>query len=81
MSKHSKDWSVISFECKKAAGFRCSKCFIVFSGGGRKLLGVHHKNKDPLNDETWNLEVLCWSCHKRVERKSIRLFPLRGGVV
>lgn len=32
-------------------------------------LQIHHKDKDPSNDYLSNLELLCYSCHKKVHRK------------
>ena len=42
---------------------QCIRC------GGQKTLQRHHKDKNPLNNDVMNLEVLCQSCHKAEHMK------------
>lgn len=41
----------------------CRKC------GSRKLLGIHHKDRNPANNSKENLITLCASCHTKLHWK------------
>lgn len=48
----------------KKKGKSCSRC------GGKKNLMVHHKDGNRKNNNSGNLQTLCWGCHeKRTDRK------------
>ncbi len=40
--------------------------------GFEKLLDIHHKDKDPNNNATWNWQILCVMCHAKVHRLGMR---------
>jgi len=43
----------------KEYAYRCNKCGII----DKRVLLVHHKDKNRYNNNIENLEVLCWNCH------------------
>lgn len=50
-------------ELFKNAAKVCSVC------GDAQKVYIHHKNKDPLDNNIRNLEMLCSSCHNKKHRK------------
>lgn len=65
----------------------CSRCELAHIGGCLGIIEVHHKDKNPLNNEPINIVPLCMTHHKLVERGWIDLadpkmpaFVIRGGI-
>lgn len=52
---------------------RCARCSVA---GGR--LEVHHRDGDPYNNSTENLEALCLPCHRRLHPPRNHQNRLRG---
>lgn len=51
---------------KRAAKYRASVCAVCTS---TKHLGIHHKDRNPLNNSIGNLVTLCASCHTKLHWK------------
>jgi 5-methylcytosine-specific restriction endonuclease McrA len=48
-----------------------NKCKICGYDVQPKILGVHHKDRNPKNNDMSNLEVLCPNCHSLEHMKHI----------
>jgi 5-methylcytosine-specific restriction endonuclease McrA len=58
-------WAAIRAECKRRAGWRCTKC-----GSTRHLQAHHHRYpKRWTDDSVENVVCLCERCHKAVSRR------------
>ena len=78
---YSNDWIEISYRIKMRDNWRCQECGLQFSptekrvrdaNGKYKTLGVHHKDRNTLNNNPDNLITLCSACHCRAEWPLIR---------
>lgn len=47
------------------------KCELLFTNQCKGRLEIHHKDKNPLNNNLDNLSVLCCSHHKSIEKELI----------
>lgn len=74
MDQYPENWAWISWEARVKARFTCNRCYEVFEGGNRYLIGVHHKDYDKKNNNPLNLEVLCWPCHRDIHLLNDPLF-------
>ena len=75
------NWHEISEQIKKRDNYQCQECKLQFSHETRKVkdvrgkwqtLGVHHKDRRPMNSDPQNLITLCSSCHCKAEWPLIR---------
>ncbi len=51
------------FRVKDSADWRCTHCGWKAENHERIDIIVHHINNNPLDDNLWNLKVLCRDCH------------------
>ena len=58
------DWNEISKRIREEHRYICSKCQINYSNE-KYLLHVHHKDGVKWNNNSNNLEVLCYKCHRK----------------
>lgn len=58
------DWSSISTNYRQQQNYICQNCGVDLSSE-RRLLHVHHKNRDKGDNREKNLIALCASCHKK----------------
>ena len=65
---YGKEWRKLSRELIGKRNNACEGCGGI-SGFNVPRLTVHHKDRDPLNNDPDNLLVLCPSCHFDEERK------------
>jgi 5-methylcytosine-specific restriction endonuclease McrA len=57
-------WAKLKRDLIRLRGARCQHC------GARTALQLHHKTYARLGRElTCDLELLCWRCHERADRK------------
>jgi 5-methylcytosine-specific restriction endonuclease McrA len=56
------DWESIALAYKQSMGFECENCNASFLKH-RRLLHVHHRDKDKSNNDRSNLMALCVLCH------------------
>ena len=61
---YSKDWPAISQKRKEKKNYKCEECNKDFSKD-KKNLHCHHINSVKSDNRTFNLKVLCISCHKK----------------
>lgn len=61
--RYSADWEAKSEEVRSRADWKCSICH-VHLGRHRRLLHVHHKDRDKQNNWRHNLQPLCVMCHR-----------------
>jgi len=75
------NWEEIARGIKERDGWRCQECGLEFApdvkkvvdGNGKtQTLGVHHKDRNPQNNDPANLITLCSACHCRAEWPLIR---------
>ncbi len=64
LSVYSEDWNHTSFELRKRANWKCSKCGRDYTND-KKNLHVHHINGVLGDDSITNLIVLCKECHSK----------------
>ncbi len=57
------EWTRISLEVRRSAGFTCSRCGVTLRHEA-SLLDVHHVNGDKSDNSMPNLVCLCVSCHR-----------------
>ena len=75
-NRYPSNWSEISINLKEKAGWKCEKCGRICIRTGEKTpadwtksqrhahkLQVHHRDRDPENNCTSNLAILCSGCH------------------
>lgn len=67
------NWDEISRTVKERQGWKCLKCGKSHRGisdrGTMIILTTHHKDGDKQNNEDYNLEALCQSCHLSLDLK------------
>lgn len=68
-TKYPDDWPEIARAIKDQADWRCERCHRKHSGGGGRILTVHHLDMNPNNNAWWNLAALCQRCHLRIQNK------------
>lgn len=73
MKNYPANWSQIAERIKRKNGYRCEKCGHKDDRDNGFLLGVHHLDRNPGNNEGYNLASLCQRCHLRLEGYAIRL--------
>ncbi len=74
------NWEEIAARVKANARYMCEECKLQFPVGenvlyvfGKKLvLTVHHRDRNPMNNNPENLVALCSRCHCRAEWPLIR---------
>lgn len=64
-SRYTRDWQQISRKHKESCGWQCQDCGVYLGGSRneRRLLHVHHRDLNPQNNDSYNLESLCVICH------------------
>lgn len=63
-NKYPHNWSHISKETRKKAGWKCSQCEVDLSHPNyHQFLDVHHIDRHKFNNVPSNLQVLCVKCH------------------
>lgn len=63
-NQYPSNWSSLSKEMRKKAGWECSQCEINLSHPNyHKFLDVHHIDRQKFNNVPSNLKVLCIKCH------------------
>lgn len=63
-NQYPSNWSSLSKETRKKAGWKCSQCEINLSHPNyHKFLDVHHIDRQKFNNMPSNLKVLCVKCH------------------
>lgn len=63
VNDYTQDWDNISATYRKKQRYICQNCGVDLSSE-RRLLHVHHKNRDKGDNREKNLIALCASCHK-----------------
>lgn len=63
VNDYTPDWSVVSANYRKEQNYICENCGVDLSSE-RRLLHVHHKNRDKGDNRKKNLVALCAICHK-----------------
>ena len=63
VNDYTPDWSIISANYRKGQNYICENCGVDLSSE-RRLLHVHHKNRDKGDNRKKNLVALCATCHK-----------------
>jgi len=75
------NWKEIAWQVKERDGWQCQECGLQFAPNIRRVeddrgkpqtLGVHHKDRNTLNNHPDNLITLCSACHCRAEWPLIR---------
>ena len=61
---YTSDWNEISKKVRKENNYICSKCKTDYSSE-KYLLHVHHKDGVKWNNNSINLDVLCYKCHRK----------------
>jgi len=69
MGAYPKNWPVIAWEVKRAAGFRCEHCGHPHDPEAGYCLTVHHLDGNPANCAPENLVALCQRCHLRIQAR------------
>ena len=64
VNDYSPDWNSISVNYRQKQHYICQDCGVDLSSE-RRLLHVHHKNRDKGDNREKNLIALCASCHKK----------------
>jgi 5-methylcytosine-specific restriction endonuclease McrA len=59
---YAQDWEAISNSLRAEMDWCCERCGINL-GNRHDLLHVHHRDRNKLNNERWNLLVVCARCH------------------
>jgi 5-methylcytosine-specific restriction endonuclease McrA len=76
-----KNWPEIARLIKIRDGWRCQHCGLQFADGLKNVvdqngkaqtLGVHHLDRNPMNNDSNNLTALCSRCHCKAEWPLIR---------
>lgn len=67
-SGYTKDWKQKAEEAKVAAGYRCEQCGEDCRPETKRVLTVHHINRDKQDNSRHNLVALCWDCHRMAQR-------------
>lgn len=61
--RYTSDWSKIATSIKTQKQWQCEKCYTTHQNIPGKRIQVHHRNYDPADNRTANLQVLCPPCH------------------
>jgi HNH endonuclease len=62
--KYAKNWSTIARKYKESRNWTCQKCLIYLgSKEHKRLLHVHHINRNSMDNSHSNLIALCLQCH------------------
>lgn len=78
--RYASNWSHISKVKKEKESWTCQKCKIYLGRTDhRKLLHVHHVNRNPLDNRDKNLLALCLVCHSEQPGKGHK--RLRGAII
>lgn len=79
-SKYTRDWASVSRKYKESRGWKCEGCGVYCgaSKANRRLLHVHHRDLNPQNNGSWNLDALCVICH--AERPGAGHRRLKGAI-
>jgi len=73
------NWEEIAEKIKDAARWCCQECGVQCYRPGepvtdrRRLLTVHHKDRNPANCDRANLIALCTGCHLKAEQKLLAI--------
>ncbi len=67
------------YKLKDLANWTCSKCYWVAKSSERIEIVAHHINKNPLDNNVWNVIVLCRDCHDIEHEREIS--PKRKRIV
>jgi len=57
-------WDLITAQVYRQRGRRCERCGV---SGDKKVLTIHHKNYNPLDNRLCNLVILCQGCHFKTQ--------------
>lgn len=68
--KYPEDWPEIAERIKKRNNYRCEVCRHPHDPPAGYCLTVHHLDRDPENNEDWNLASACQRCHLRLEAQA-----------
>ncbi len=79
-SKYTRDWASVSRKYKESRGWKCEDCGVYCGAAkaNRRLLHVHHRDLNPQNNGSWNLDALCVICH--AERPGAGHRRLKGAI-
>jgi len=69
LGKYPDNWKEIARKVKERAGWRCENCGKYHNPKERRTLTVHHIDRNPSNNEPWNLVALCQRCHLHIQSK------------
>ena len=84
--KYPDNWKKIALSVKESANWRCSccgkRCYkpgeipedLTRSQWSANILQVHHRNHDPSENESWNLQCVCATCHLNLHRSKYSAF-------
>ncbi len=61
---YSKDWDIISENIRKKTMYVCQYCSVDLKSA-KRLLHVHHRNRDKSDNSPDNLIALCADCHRK----------------
>jgi hypothetical protein len=78
--KYASNWTSISKKHKEKANWTCQKCRVYLGRKEHKrLMQVHHINRDSLDNREANLIALCLICHSEQPGKGHK--RLRGAII
>lgn len=78
--KYASNWTSISKKWKEKANWTCQKCRVYLGRKEHKrLLQVHHINRNSLDNRETNLIALCLVCHSEQPGKGHK--RLRGAII
>ena len=78
--KYAKNWSSISRKYKESKDWTCQTCLIYLGRKEhRRLLHVHHINRNSMDNSSCNLIALCLQCHSAQPGKGHR--RLRSAII
>lgn len=67
------NWPEIAERIKRKNNYRCEICKHEHDPGNGYCLTVHHLDRDPQNNEEYNLASACQRCHLRLEGHAKKL--------
>ncbi len=73
MKQYPPDWPEIAERIKKKKVYHCEICKHKHDPQNGYCLTVHHLDRDPQNNEEYNLVSACQRCHLRLEAHAKRL--------
>lgn len=78
--KYTTNWSTISRKYKDSRNWTCQKCCVYLGRKEhRRLLQVHHINRNSMDNSSGNLIALCLQCHSAQPGKGHK--RLRGAII